>query len=120
MRDRATMVGALFAAGWFACNLALAQANFHARLVPQIGHTEDAISLALDRDEKFIATAGEDNVVVIWDARSERIVRRIEGHQDRVTAVDFTPDGQLLTTSSDGTMRSWNILSGAEVLQTPA
>jgi hypothetical protein len=49
-------------------------------------------------------------------AMRERL--RLEGHEDRVTSVAFSPDGQRLATGSDdGTARVWDAATGAEVLR---
>ncbi|KIM85737.1 hypothetical protein PILCRDRAFT_43537, partial [Piloderma croceum F 1598] len=41
----------------------------------------------------------------------------LEGHDDAVIAVIFSPDGKVIATGSrDHTIRIWDVMSGAQVL----
>jgi WD40 repeat protein len=55
------------------------------------------------------------DVVQIWDlARQERIAQ-LQGHQDEVECVTFSPDGKTLATGSrDRTARLWDMKSFRE------
>ena len=66
------------------------------------------------------AAGGEaDPAVVIWDARTHAVIRRLEGHTDSVVTISPHPTNpqRILTSSWDGTVREWNLASG-ELLQT--
>lgn len=62
-------------------------------------------------------TAGEPAPTVIHplSTPAEEEPRRWEGHEDGVFGVTFTPDGRLLSTGRDGTLRSWNAATGEEL-----
>jgi WD40 repeat protein len=70
-------------------------------------------ALAFDPQGRFLAGAGIDDLVYIWDVSSEREVFRLEGHSERINAVAFTQDGSYLVSGGDDmTMRIWDVLSG--------
>ncbi|MEU3978641.1 WD40 repeat domain-containing protein [Streptomyces sp. NPDC026672] len=60
-------------------------------------------------DASLIATAGYDNQVVLWDARTRTPLARAT-HDHLANQVSFSPDGALLlTSSSDYTARLWSV-----------
>jgi hypothetical protein len=53
---------------------------------------------------------------VLSDAVSGKEIRRLEGHQDKITWITFSPDGKTLASSSeDYTIRLWDVASGKEM-----
>ena len=60
-------------------------------------------------DGRCVASGGShDCAVRVWDAATGRELRKYEGHQGKVTAVVFFPDGKRLASASeDGTVRVW-------------
>ena len=67
----------------------------------------------------YIATAGYDSQVILWDARSGRALARAR-HDHLVNQCRFSPDGRfLLTASSDYSARVWSmpLLTPVSVLQ---
>jgi len=49
--------------------------------------------------------------VILWDARSGQELAVIHGHEARINATAFSPDGQyILTAGDDGTVRIWNLI----------
>ncbi len=58
---------------------------------------------------KYIATAGYDNQVILWDAESKRSIQRVF-HDHLANQCAFNADGTLLVSaSSDHTARIWEI-----------
>lgn len=48
--------------------------------------------------------------VILWDIKRKELIRIISGHQSTVTDIQFSPNGNLLlTTSRDGTARIWDL-----------
>lgn len=88
---------------------------------------------ALDFDGSFIATAGADKTVLVWDlSRTEFQKRsfwskqlddddtafpdplfRLQGHSDLVTSIILDANGKrIITASADGTVQFWDLRSG--------
>src|SRR5262249_35554080 len=67
-------------------------------------------------DGTRLASAGNDNCVIIWEPESGQQVRRLN-HANMVWRAIFSPDGQRLATcSDDGTIRFWDWATGIKTL----
>jgi WD40 repeat protein/uncharacterized caspase-like protein len=88
------------------------------RMVVQLTHSNHVSSMDLSTDGEFLVSAGWDNTVRLWNARTGQEIRRFEGHADVVRSVALSFDGGLLLTgSADKTARLWDTFSGRELLQ---
>ncbi|MBN9121201.1 MAG: HlyD family efflux transporter periplasmic adaptor subunit, partial [Planctomycetes bacterium] len=79
---------------------------------PEDAATSGRSALAVSPDGRFFASAaGRD--VFIWElASAKKLYVLPPEHRDNVTAVSFTPQNTLVTTSKDGTLKVWKL--GAE------
>ena len=77
------------------------------------GHRDMVYSVAVSKDEKWLATAGYDRKSVLWNIDSESPVRQFIGHNDAVfqNAFDSTGD-RLITASADATVKVWRTSDG--------
>ena len=74
-----------------------------------------ATGLAFSPDSKILATTGNP-VCHLWDTATGKELRQLQGHQDGLRSVAFSPDGKHLTTTSyDLTARIWDVRSGKEL-----
>ncbi|MSU62683.1 MAG: hypothetical protein EXS31_09845, partial [Pedosphaera sp.] len=65
----------------------------------------------------FLATAGGDQTVRLWDTVSKREAAVLK-HDAAVRKLAFLPDGKTLTTlSADGTLHSWDFAAAREVVR---
>jgi eukaryotic-like serine/threonine-protein kinase len=72
-------------------------------------------------DGNLFATAGNDALITILDARSGEVVRQWESGQSEVNGIVFSSDDRWLWTSGDdGTVRAWTVESGEELWQVQA
>ena len=66
------------------------------------------------RDADFVAVAGQDRTIRLFDAHSQRLCRHFaKGHLREITDMAFTPDGRrLLSSGMDAYVRVWDIPTG--------
>lgn len=64
----------------------------------------------------LLATVGDDLVICLFDVVASRMVRKFEGHTDRITDLCFSEDGKwLLSSSMDGTLRIWDVILARQI-----
>ena len=74
-----------------------------------VGDSDGAMGVAFSPDGAWVASAGP-RVVSVWEARTGERVFTLKGHTDWVNDLAFSAAGtQLVTASSDGTIRVWNV-----------
>ena len=83
-------------------------------------HAGTILTLAVSPNGKVFATAGADREVKLWDLTTGHLVRTLAGHEIRIAAVAFSPDGKrIASVSSDmlapdagGELRIWDLGDG--------
>jgi WD40 repeat protein len=74
-------------------------------------------------DGAWMASAGYNAPIDIWNVKAWQVVQTLAGHSDRVFGLAFSPDGRLLASGSgmgpsdvsDFVVKVWDITSGSEV-----
>jgi hypothetical protein len=68
-------------------------------------------SLALSPDGSLLAAGtANDEGIGLWDTKTGRLVRSLQGHKRGIQSLAFAPDGRTLASgSSDGTVKLWRI-----------
>jgi eukaryotic-like serine/threonine-protein kinase len=85
------------------------------------GQTDEVLSLAISADGRRVAAGGgghfvaggrldpgEDYSIRLWDVPSNALVRRFPGLGRFVWGLAFTPEGQVVSATVDGTLRLWD------------
>ncbi|KAG8944684.1 hypothetical protein FRC03_001957 [Tulasnella sp. 419] len=71
-------------------------------------------SIAISPDGTQTVSGSDDGTVAIWDAQTGNLLRKIEGHINRVRSVALSPDGiQIASGSSDRTVAIWDAQTGS-------
>lgn len=74
------------------------------------------VKMVYHRSNGLLATVADDLVIRLFDVIALRMVRKFEGHTDRITDVCFSEDGKwLLTSSMDGTLRIWDVILARQI-----
>jgi len=90
-------------------------------LHPPEGPRSAMDALAFAPDEKTFASSGFRNnaAIHLWDAASGKFLGTLTGHDKTsyVRAVQFTPDGRLVSGGGDSTIRVWDVAAAKELFQ---
>ncbi|TKR93854.1 hypothetical protein L596_008232 [Steinernema carpocapsae] len=82
-------------------------------------HRAEICGLKWSRDKCFLASGGNDNRLLIWDARLNEPIHSHEKHSAAIKALAWSPHNRGLLVSGGGTqdrtLRFWNVLTGHEL-----
>jgi WD40 repeat protein/serine/threonine protein kinase len=78
------------------------------------------VSLAVSRSGLLLVTGDSEGTVRLWDVGTGTMVRELKGHSSSVWAVEFSPDDQMLASSSGayhepGVVILWRVSTGAQL-----
>jgi WD40 repeat protein/serine/threonine protein kinase len=71
-------------------------------------HTGEVWTATYSPDGRWVASAGTDRTVRLWQATGRQEALVLNGHTDNITQLVFSEDGRrLCSVSQDGTARTW-------------
>jgi WD40 repeat protein len=90
------------------------------------GHTGAVRSIAFSPDGLLLASAGslqfagstrkKDASIRLWELKTEQQLKQLKGHAKSVECVIFSPNGDMLVSSSvDNSIRFWDVKTGQEI-----
>jgi WD40 repeat protein len=75
------------------------------------GHTTKVSTCTFTLDGSWLASAGHDKKVLVWNVAEKKLALSLEGHSNQVTNARFSPDNRnyLATGSYDKSLRIWDV-----------
>ncbi|KAI9476439.1 MAG: WD40-repeat-containing domain protein [Benjaminiella poitrasii] len=75
------------------------------------GHTNKVSTTAFSSDGQWLASAGHDRKVMIWNVQDKKMVYSLDGHTSNITCARWSNDSRhlLATSSYDKTLRVWDV-----------
>lgn len=64
------------------------------------GHTDEVYAACFSPDNKFLATAGLDNLIFVWNTNTWKVEHRIITGQEYITGLSFNKRGDLLASAA--------------------
>jgi len=92
------------------------------QLFPYKGHGDGArlSGITFSPDGKWIASAGNDATIQVWNSETGEKIFTLVGHTGAAFGVVFSPDGQYLASSSvDRTVKVWKLPKPGEQIAEP-
>ena len=78
--------------------------------IDELVGTGRTAAIDVSPDGRWLAAAGTEYEVQVWDLDSKRLVAELAGHDEIVSAVCFAPDGRSLASGDErGICRTWRL-----------
>lgn len=73
-------------------------------------HTKGILSMAVSSDGRYLASAGYDRAICVWDTRTNALIDALTGHRDTISGLSFRRGTHTLYSSShDRSVKVWNL-----------
>jgi WD40 repeat protein len=82
-------------------------------LTLQTGHSSQITAFSFSSDGKYLASAGNDNIIILWDFKLGKQLKILKGHHKSVQSIQFFRQNyQLISAGDDGQLIWWDLYSG--------
>ena len=81
------------------------------------GHQGRVLALAINPEQSFLASAGDDRQVLVWGLETKTIQKKLIGHSAKVQDLQFLPDNRLVSVSENGQIIIWDPKTGEDLFQ---
>ncbi|KAJ3321475.1 hypothetical protein HDV06_004144 [Boothiomyces sp. JEL0866] len=79
-------------------------------------HKGEIRNCSVDISGRYLATAGEDKRIIIWDLKMWKALKVVEGHAGAIHQIEFSADGErVISSSDDGKVIVWDWKTGQQV-----
>ncbi|WP_019509508.1 DnaJ domain-containing protein [Pleurocapsa sp. PCC 7319] len=107
--------GQIFCSGGLEPQLRIREIK-NGQVIRSINNDGGVLSLAFSPDGNLLATGGFNRCLKLWDITTGKEIYTLQGHSDRVSAVNFSSDGKTLISGSwDKTIKLWNLVTGKKI-----
>jgi WD40 repeat protein len=93
------------------------QKSLETKLAAFEGHSSGVLALDHDRKDTRVLSGSRDGTAILWDARNQRPLLRLEGHSEAVNSVALATARRAISTSWDKTLILWDLESGGPALR---
>lgn len=94
-------------------NMAIVIINLKSKKEKYLKEHESAVtSVVFSADRRYLVSTDKDGKILIWDAKTFRLRKKIDGHSSKITNCVINPRGNILaTTSKNGQVSLWSLPS---------
>jgi ribosomal RNA-processing protein 9 len=80
------------------------------KAIQTAGHSDEVLAVACTTDGRYLASAGRDAMIRLWDTRTDQQLDTFKGHRDIVSCLSFQDYSHTLYSGShDRTVKIWNM-----------
>lgn len=86
--------------------------------VPFKAHKGKVKTLTISPDGLFLASAGDDKKIIIWDIKNKRIAKILEGGSGSINSISFSENGKKMFIAYDNSeFRLWDLEKKGELIR---
>ena len=84
-------------------------------------HEREPRAISVTSDGKYLASAGKDRKIIIWNLDKFSVTKVIQGGANSITSMAFSDDGNyMFLTYDNGSNRIWNLANKGQILTNDA